>query len=121
MTGEPTDDWTRRLDEQLTRAASRALLDNLAATLKDMVADWRSDRPADFAELKHEFKTGIEEIRAAYRTNMKLVVLAMHEEMTATQLRAEHEYRALSQQALAGQPSAAKRSRAHGSRGERVT
>src|SRR5262245_11842534 len=105
----PTDDWTGRLDKQLTRAASRALVDNLAATLKNMVADWRSDRTIDGAEIRREFKTGIEEIRAAYRTNMKLVVLAMHEEMTATQLRAEYEYRALSQQALVGQPSAARR------------
>ena len=97
----PTDDWMGRLDHQLAQAASRALVNNLAATLKHMVADWRSDRPVDVAELRYEFKTGIEEIRAAYRTNMELVVLAMQEEMRATQLRAEREYRALSRDALA--------------------
>ena len=97
----PTDDWIRLMDQQLAQAASRALVNNLAAALKQTVADWRSGRPVDVAELRYEFKTGIEEIRAAYRTNMELVVLAMQEEMKATQVRAEREYRALSQQALA--------------------
>ena len=80
----PADDRMRWLDQQLAQAASRALVNNLAATLKHMLADWRSDRPVDVAELRYEFKTGIEEIRAAYRTNMELVVLAMQEEMRAT-------------------------------------
>ena len=97
----PVDDLMGRLDQQLAQAASRALVNNLAATLKHMVADWRSDRPVDVAELRYEFKAGIEEIRAAYRTNMELVVLAMQEEMRATQLQAEREYRALSRDALA--------------------
>ena len=60
----PADDWMGRLDQQLAQAASRALVNNLAATLKHMVADWRSDRPVDVAELRYEFKTGIEEIRS---------------------------------------------------------
>ena len=57
-----------------------------------MVADWRSDRPVDVAELRYEFRTGNEEIRAAYRTDMELVVLAIQEEMTATKLQADREY-----------------------------
>ena len=97
----PANDRMRRLDQQLAQAASRALVNNLAAALKHMVADWRSDRPVDVAELRYEFKTRIEEIRAAYRTNMELVVLAMQEEMRVTQLQAEREYRALLRDPLA--------------------
>ena len=107
------DDWTtlpERLEARLAQAASCALVDNLAAALKQTVAEFRSDRPADVAELRHEFKTGLEGIRKAYRADTELVVLKMRDEMRAAQLEAEREYRVLSQQALAAyQPFVARR------------
>jgi hypothetical protein len=104
LTGKTRADFNTALAEQLenrlAQVASRTLVNNLAAALKQTVADLRPDSAGDVTELKREFKVGMEEIRAAYKADMRRAIHEMRSQLTAVELEAAREYQALSQDAL---------------------